>query len=113
MKLTLSVALAPGAICAVPLPAHLFALPPVLAEQTKNVWERAPLLVTLNVTEPVATDLVESVNENSEGLPAVTVTVAPDAFAGCAIAGTAQASTAAETRPNMTTRSLVIRFDPP
>src|ERR1700734_2304073 len=107
-----SVALAPGEICAVPLPAHVLAEPPFELEQTKKVCGNAPLLVTLKVTEPVGTDVAESLNLNSDGEPAATVTVFAVAFAGCAIAGSAHASITTDTSANMRTRSLVIRSDP-
>ena len=42
-------------------------------------WAILPLFVTLNVVTPLAIVFFESVNLNSLGLPAVTVTVVADA----------------------------------
>ena len=52
------------------LPAHELALPPFKLEHTLNVCVSVPLFVTLNVTVPVLSDLVESVNAKADGLPA-------------------------------------------
>src|SRR5687768_2699287 len=38
-------------------------------------WATLPLFATLNVTAPLGTVRFESVNRNSDGLPAVTATV--------------------------------------
>src|SRR5581483_7046116 len=74
---TFNVAFAPGEIRGVPLPAHVSAAALVdgLLHSLK-VCGIAPLFVTLNVTEPCGTVFVDSLKPNSEGLPAVTLTVA-------------------------------------
>src|ERR1700760_4589033 len=85
---TVSVALEPGLIIGVTLPLHVFAVPPVLAAQSSKSWGRLPLFVILKVTEPCATFLGESVNENSFAAVIETFTVAPFVVAP-AIAGMA------------------------
>ena len=65
-SVTTSTAVLPGRSMADFLPAIL------------KSWVDFPLFVTLNVTTPAGTDIFESVNFSSDGLPAVTVTV--DAF---------------------------------
>src|SRR4051794_26752146 len=64
--------------------------------QTLKSWTIAPRFVTVKTTVPRRTVLVESLNANSDGLPAVTVAVFPALLAtGPAPAvSTAQASTA-------------------
>ena len=60
-------------------------MPPVL-HRVKSCGI-APPFVTLKVTGPALTDLVESVNLNSLGLPAVTVTVVAWAAVGMRAGG--------------------------
>src|SRR5579871_6901778 len=74
---TVRVADLPGESTAVAFPEHAFAVPPLV--HSLKSWLMAPLLVTLKVTLPCGTLFAESWNPNSEGFPAVTVTVVPAA----------------------------------
>ena len=70
----------------------------------------APLLLILKVTVPCLAVVGASVKWNSEGLPAMTVTLEVTAARlCCAVAGSAHASmTAAATRPSVATRILLM-----
>src|SRR5581483_6411212 len=92
---TVSVAFDPGEICGVVLPVHEVAAVVVgFVHSLKScgIW---PPFVTLNVTEPCATVFVDSLKPNSEGFPAVTVTVAAARVDFAAATGTTTTSTRA------------------
>src|SRR6185437_5638544 len=89
----------PPLINGVAFPLQELAEPPVL-HRVKSCG-MAPPFVTLKVTGPALTDLVESVNLNSLGLPAVTVTVVAWAAVVCAPAGRAEAQASSPRRPSV------------
>ena len=68
-------------------------MPPILKS-----WGSLPLFVTVNVTAPFATDFFESVNLNSVGLPAVTVTPVACEAPPAGSARASEAPTSAPTR---------------
>lgn len=82
LKVTVSVAEPPGEINAVRLPVQVSAVPPFVLEQTSKLCGSEPLLVSLKVTAPCGTVFADSVNLNSDGFPATTLTVVPLAAAG-------------------------------
>src|SRR5262249_51522731 len=91
----------------VTLPVQVSAFVVVGLVQTLKSCGTVPLFVTLNVTEPWATVFVESLKPNSDGLPAVTVTVAVVRAGFARAVGTATSTSAAKAS-NMIRACLVI-----
>src|SRR6266576_3886794 len=96
----------------VTFPAQLFAAVVVAFEQTLKVCGIAPPFVTVNVTAPWATVFDDSLNPNSDGLPAVTAIVAA-ARTGVACATGTATRTSAATADSRTRACLVMRLLPP
>src|SRR4051812_19094286 len=70
---------------------------------------RVPLFVTLKVTEPAGTDAFDSLNLNSLGEPAATVTVVARGALCLAVAGSAHSVAAATTDRARTENFFVMR----
>jgi hypothetical protein len=88
--------LLPGTISFVPLPVQVSAFVVVGFVQTLKSCGTVPPFVTVNVTEPCATVFVDSFQLNSDGLPAVTVTVAVVRAGLARAVGTATSTSAAK-----------------
>lgn len=86
VKWTLSFVDAPGLTSTLVVPAQALAKPPFELEQTLKSCGIVPLLMITNVVVPNGTDVFESVNLNSEVLPALTDSIVDT---GVFVAGTA------------------------